>query len=142
MKGKRMIKIFFGLLVFITVILSVVTLTSADEPDGSTPEKIEEFIKSCGYSVASPSVKDVTIPSVFSEVYENYNRLQKEQDFDLSKHKGEAAVSYTFPVIGYRDESGNEDVYVEIHILVQNGKIIGGDIASTRLDGFMKPLRG
>lgn len=123
------------------VITGFIIGSAANEPDGSTPDKIIGFLRENGYSVASPVTKEITIPSEFGEVYENYNELQKEQGFDLSKYKGENAVSYTFPVIGYVDENGEANNNVQAHVLVCDGRIIGGDIASTELNGFMLPIR-
>lgn len=136
-----MLKLIIGALAVITLIVGFITAVSADEPDGSTPEAIIEFLSDNGYTVSSPVTKKVTIPSEFSDVYENYNTLQKEQGFDLSGYKGETAVSYTFTVIGYVDESGEPQSNVQAHVLVCDGKIIGGDIASTELGGFMVGIR-
>ena len=141
MERKKMIKLIIGALAVITLIVGFITAVSADEPDGSTPEAIIEFLSDNGYTVSSPVTKKVTIPSEFSDVYENYNELQKKQGFDLSKYKGETAVSYTFTVIGYVDKNGETQSNVQAHVLVCDGKIIGGDIASTELDGFMVGIR-
>lgn len=141
MERRKMLKLIIGALAVITLIVGFITAVSADEPDGSTPEAIIEFLSDNGYTVSSPVTKKVTIPSEFSDVYENYNTLQKEQGFDLSGYKGETAVSYTFTVIGYVDESGEPQSNVQAHVLVCDGKIIGGDIASTELGGFMVGIR-
>jgi len=141
MLNNRFTRILLSAVILITAVTAVICNVSADEPDGSTPEKITAFISECGYSVSSPVTKAITIPSQFSDVYENYNNLQKKQGFDLSRHKGKSAVSYTFNVIGYVDETGKTDPDVQIHIIVCDGKIVAADIASTKLDGFMEELR-
>lgn len=141
MERKKLIKLIAGGLAVITLIIGFITAVSADEPDGSTPEAIIDFLSDNGYTVSSPVIKKVTIPSDFNDVYENYNNLQKEQGFDLSKYKGETAVSYTFTVIGYVDNNGDAKNNVQAHVLVCDGKIIGGDIASTELNGFMAGIR-
>ncbi len=141
MKHKIVLRGILFVIAALSLALILIICTAADEPDGSTPESIVSFIKDCGYSVASPVTKEITIPAEFSDVYESYNKLQKEQGFDLSKYRGESAVSYTFPVIGYINERGEAEEYVEVHIIVYDGRIVGGDIANTRLNGFMKKLR-
>ena len=141
MERKTTLKIIMSAAVGAAVITGIATGTAAHEPDGSSQESIVEFLKDCGCSVGSPIMKDITIHEKFGEVYENYNKLQKEQGFDLSRYRGESAVSYTFPVIGYINEAGELCENVEAHVLVYDGRIIGGDIASTELDGFMKGLR-
>lgn len=142
MEHRKKVGLAITVLGVIAVIVRIISgLCTADEPNGSSPESIIEFLSENGYSVSSPITKEITIPEKFGEVYEEYNKLQKKQGFDLSRYKGRSAVSYTFSVIGYTDENGTIDNSVEAHILVCDGKIIGGDIASTRLDGFMKPIR-
>lgn len=142
MGHKKTVRLIITVLLIIAVTVFIITAaTAADEPAGNTPEEIMGFLSEYGYSVSSPVVKEITIPEEFNDVYENYNKLQKKQNFNLEKYKGRNAVSYTFSVIGYIDENGEPDTSVEAHILVCDGKIIGGDIASTRLDGFMKPIR-
>ena len=141
MRRKTVIRAFLITLASITLILALATGLSADRPDGSAPEKIMEFLKENGYNVASPSVKEITIPAEFNDVYKNYNKLQKEQGFDLAPYKGETALCYSFPVIGYINEAGQAEDNIRATILVCDGKIIGGDISSTRLDGFMKGIR-
>ncbi len=139
--NRIVLKAIAAIVAVAAIIAAAVIFTAADEPEVTSPESITDFIRDCGYNVASPITKEITIPEEWSEVYENYNKLQKEQGFDLSRYKGEAAVSYTFPVIGYVNKQGEKEEYVEIHIIVCNEKIVGGDIASTRLNGFMEPLR-
>lgn len=142
MKQKRFTKILLITVAVLTILTAIFVNASADEPDGSSPEKISLFLKENGYSVSNPVTKEITIPTEFSDVYTSYNTIQKEQGFDLSRHKGKAAVLYTFSVIGYINEEGKREDYVEAHVIVCDGKIIGGDIASTKLDGFMKGIRG
>lgn len=93
-----------------------------------------EYLASCGLEVIPASEKQVTIPTEFGAVYERYNALQRAQGFDLSAHRGHSAVSYTFTVVGRTD--------TEAHVLVCDGKIVAGDVASTRLDGEMTGLKG
>lgn len=134
-------RILLTVVIIVTAVTAIVCTVSADEPDGSSYERITAFIEENGYSVSSPVTKEITIPSEFSDVYENYNQLQKKQGFDLRRHRGKSAVSYTFNVIGYVDQNGNIDPDVQIHLIVCDGKIVAADIASTKLDGFMEPLR-
>ena len=81
--------------------------------------------------------KNVTIPLVFSTVYENYNELQKKAGYDLTAYKGAEAVIYTYP--GGKIKSDNNDEYY-VNLIVYNGRIIGGDISSRNFYGEMLPL--
>jgi len=141
MINNRFTRILLSAVILITAVTAVICNVSADEPDGSTAALIATFIEENGYKVSSPLTKEITIPSEFSDVYEKYNELQRKQGFDLRRHKGKSAVSYTFNVIGYVDKSGKPDSDVQIHIIVCDGKIVAADIASTKLDGFMEGIR-
>ena len=102
--------------------------------DGSTDEKRAEYFKSIGVSVEDKNAdsKQIIIPQSFDDVYSEYNSLQKKAGFDLAPYKGESAVVYTYRLSG--------DEYTQAHLIVSDGKIIGGDISSVKLDGEMKPL--
>ncbi len=76
---------------------------------------------------------EVTIPKEFDRVYTRYNELQKQQEFDLKKYRGKAVTKYSYRVTNYPGYEG--DVYATL--LVWRDKVIGGDIASAALDGFM-----
>ncbi len=141
MINNRFTRILLSAVILITAVTAVICTVSADEPDGSTAALVAAFIEENGYKVSSPLTKEITIPSEFSDVYEKYNELQRRQGFDLRRHKGKSAVSYTFNVTGYVDKNGKPDSDVQIHIIVCDGKIVAADIASTRLDGFMEAVR-
>lgn len=141
MINNRFTRILLSAVILITAVTAVICTISADEPDGSTAALVAAFIEENGYKVSSPLTKEITIPSEFSDVYEKYNELQRRQGFDLRRHKGKSAVSYTFNVTGYVDKNEKPDSDVQIHIIVCDGKIVAADIASTRLDGFMEAVR-
>lgn len=79
------------------------------------------------------SVKEVIIPAKFNDVYAQYNDLQKQQGFDLQRYSGRRVKLWTYSVTNY--PGGVQDVVA--NLLVLDGKVIGGDISSTLLDGFM-----
>ena len=97
-----------------------------------------EFLSKFGYDVISEpkQTKDIIIPEQFDDTYNNYNELQKQQGFNLEQYKGKSAKSYSYAVKNYPGIESSENE-VRANLLVYNGKIIGGDICSVRLDGFM-----
>ena len=98
-------------------------------------EQIESFLSDNGISVAgTPSCKSIYIPDTFGEVYENYNELQKKQGFDLSAYRSRDAEVYTYSVVSVRGEHKEN---TEAHIIVCDGIVIGGDVASVAMDGEM-----
>ncbi len=76
---------------------------------------------------------EVLIPQKFDEVYEQYNEMQKQQGFNLEKQRGKRAKRYSYIILNYPDYADE----VRINILISGTKVVGGDVCSTRLDGFM-----
>lgn len=101
----------------------------------STNEKRIGFLESYGWKVESNPIEvvEVTIPQSFNEVYDNYNRIQKKQGFDLSDFKGKRVKRWTYKVTNY---PGVKDE-VRANMLVYDNKVIGGDISTVALNGFM-----
>lgn len=93
------------------------------------------FLSQFGWEVqVEPiEVSEITIPSKFNDTYENYNNIQKEQGLDLSKYKNKTCIKYTYQVLNYKNAPGG----IRANILVLNNKVIGGDICSVELNGFM-----
>ncbi|MBR4875390.1 MAG: DUF4830 domain-containing protein [Clostridia bacterium] len=96
------------------------------------------YIASLGYTVETVPVerKEVTIPIEFDEVYEEYNRIQQSCGFDLTSYRGKKVTLYTYTVTNY---PGQADVRCDL--LVHRSKIIGGNLYTTAIDGFMHGLK-
>ncbi len=97
------------------------------------------FIKQAGYDVLdnNPTSQAVIIPETFYEVYENYNRLQKRSGYDLLIYKGCEVTIYTYKINTPQNYSGE----CVINIIVYNDRIIGGDVSSVEMGGFMLPIK-
>ena len=142
---KELILLIVGIVLFVAAIVYVLwpkeekhtalLVQKGYSIEAGTEEQRRSFVSQFGWEIDSEpvEVREVVIPSQFSEVYESYNQIQLEQGFDLSNYKGERAKRWTYRVTNY---PGTTDV-VYINILVQNGKVIGGDVCSTALNGFM-----
>lgn len=94
-----------------------------------------EFLSAYGWEVSSvpEEVCEVTIPGIFDGVYNTYNDLQRSQGFDLLDYRGKTVKRYTYIIHNYPDETDQ----VRANLLVYDGKVIGGDICTLALDGFM-----
>ena len=92
------------------------------------------FLTENGWEAESPALSEdtVVIPRSFNSVFENYNALQKQQGYDLSQYCGMEVKLYTYRII---NSSIGDDVLAVLYVL--NGNVIGGDVHSTALDGFM-----
>lgn len=117
-----------------------VTSVNAIDYSASTQTEQLEFIASLGYTVNTEpdNVEEIVIPEEFDDVYTQYNDLQKTADLDLSDYRGCNAKKWTYTVTDYPGYE-NRDC-IKINLIIYNGRVIGGDICSVELDGFMNPL--
>ncbi|MBQ3087234.1 MAG: DUF4830 domain-containing protein [Clostridia bacterium] len=115
-----------------------ISVSAQDFLSGSTASDRIAFLQSFGWDVKEDpvSVADVVIPSVFGDVYENYNSIQIAQGFDLKEYAGRTVKKWVYAVENYPGYAQSE-IYIRATVLVCNGRIIGGDICSVELDGFM-----
>lgn len=106
-----------------------------------TEAQRQSFIADMGWETADQysSKRAATIPEEWNEVYEDYNSLQKQQGFDLTKYKGKEVEIYTYPVLNYPGHTDKE--CMQLTLMVCAGELIGGDVCCTELDGFMQGLR-
>lgn len=97
------------------------------------------FVENLGCVLLSnqPETKTVIIPEVFYDVYNNYNNMQKTAGYDLSLYKGCEITIYTYQIEPPQNYTGESVV----NLMVYKDKIIGGDISSTALGGYMLPLK-
>ena len=64
-----------------------------------------DYFASHGWEVEEISEAPVTIPSVFTGVYEEYAAMQDRQGLPLRKYAGRSAVLFTYEVKNYSPES-------------------------------------
>ena len=131
---RRHLAAILAAIIIVFLIFGQFVSAKAKNIDGSTNAKRIEYIKSLGIEPDDTNVssKQITIPQDFGEVYTEYNRLQKKAGFDLSHYKGENAAVYTYGLSGSNRE---------LHLIVCDDRIIGGDIADINVDGEILPLR-
>ena len=99
-----------------------------------------EFLAQFGWEVDSTpvEVKKVTIPTEFDKVFAAYNELQREQGLNLSKFKNKEVTRYTFKVTNYQGYDGT----VWANVLVYRNRVIGGDLCSADVTGFVRGFEG
>ncbi len=101
----------------------------ADQPDGAA------FLARYGWQTdpASRVADRVTLPAAGLPVFERYQALQLAQGLDLAPYAGRAVTRYTYRVLNHPAGQG-----VLAHVLVADGRVIGADICSAALAGFMQ----
>ena len=115
--------------------------TSAVGPDikkVKTNENRVAYLEHYGWKVSEePSAtEELQIPEVFDESYAEYLALQSSQGFDLKQYAGKRAKRYSYEIFNYpTGESG-----VIANLLIYKNTVIGGEVLSPRLDGFLHGL--
>lgn len=144
-KGSKLKKIGAVALAAVFVTLGAIYYVNkdADKPvakigeysmKASTPEERKAFFTQFGWEIDEEpcEIKEVVIPQEFDDVYTKYNTIQKNQGLDLEQYKGARAKLWSYKITNYQS-----DAEVRGNILVFDGTVIGGDVSSTALDGFM-----
>lgn len=136
---KKLPQVLLVLLAFVFFSVYCFMVTAQERDRRSFDENARlDYINSFGWMVdGNGSMEEIVVPQTFNDVYTQYNELQKQQGFDLSKYCGETVKQYTYRVLNHK--SGGEHVF--LHLLVQNDQVIGGDVSSTELDGFMQGFK-
>ena len=96
------------------------------------------YLQSYGWQVAPDpvSVEELIIPEEFDETYQEYLDLQSAQGFDLTDYCGKRVKRYTYEVLNYpTGESG-----IQAGLLLYKNTVIGGDVLSPQLGGFIHGL--
>ena len=93
------------------------------------------FLAQFGWTVDGGNAKSakVTVPAELDKVFTAYNEIQRAQGLDLSKYKKKELTRYTFEVTNYPNYEGK----VYANVLVYRNKVVGGDICSADVTGFV-----
>ena len=144
---------FFGLICLCLVVVIVgITFLPSDVSVSALPTgdinyariKTEEdrinFLKQFGWEVKGEAIESesVTIPAEFDKIFGGYNEIQKRQGLDLSKYKGKQMMRYTYEITNYPNYDGK----VMANLLVYRGKVVGGDVCSADVKGFIHGFEG
>ncbi len=95
------------------------------------------YLKELGWEVTDKTSSDqILLPETFGSEFDEFLELQKQGGFSLESHAGQTVTRCTFQLANY--PTGDETVYADL--LVLEGQIIGGEIRSSAIDGFMTAL--
>ena len=85
----------------------------------------------------SEELRPVALPARFDALLEDYNALQLSQGFDLRAAAGRTCLCCSYDLVGFPDWDGR--VIATLYLF--RGRVIGGDVHTAAVDGFMRPLR-
>lgn len=116
---------------------------TAGEESAAVPQLTDnaqrvEYLQSLGWEVVPEPVETLQflLPEELAEPYLSYNKLQKEQGFDLSACCGKQVSRFTYTVTNYpgRPEGVQANLYVCEELPV------AGDVCCPGSDGFQGTL--
>ena len=116
-----------------------VSASALPSPKGvRTNQDRVEYLSAYGWQVSEEpiSTQELLIPEEMDDSYTQYLALQSNQGFDLEKYAGKRVKRYTYEVLNYpTGETG-----VQANLLICKNTVIGGEVLSPQLDGFLHGL--
>lgn len=112
-------------------------LANAAKNVGTNEERVA-YLESYGWQVTPQPLasEELVIPENLETTYADYNKLQTDQGFNLAKYQGKKAMRYTYEIVNYPTGEKN----VQANLLIYKNTVIGGDVCTTALDGWMHGL--
>ena len=109
------------------------------DPKGvKTNEDRVHYLAGYGWEVEAEPIatQELLIPEELDDSYDEYLSLQSQQGFDLTQYAGKRVKRYTYEVTNYpTGEAG-----VQANLLIYKNTVIGGEVLSPQLDGFLHGL--
>lgn len=117
------------------------TAQAAAFPDGKgvrTNQDRIAYLQSFGWQLKETpaATQELQIPQAFDDSYTEYLSLQSSQGFDLSRYAGKRIKRYTYEITNY--PTGEQGVIV--NLLLHKATVVGGEVLSPKLDGFLHGL--
>ena len=96
------------------------------------------YLEGYGWQVLEEplATEELLIPEEMDESYDDYLALQTSQGFDLEQYTGKRVKRYTYEITNYpTGEAG-----IQAGLLIYKNTVIGGDVLSPQLGGFIHGL--
>ncbi len=139
-KKTFFVAILVAALVILLAFLSAFLHKSTENGVGrlDTEESRIDYLKDLGWEVSPDPVAtlQLLLPDPLTDDYAAYNKLQKQQGFDLEELQGQQVTRYTYTVLNYPDHPDG----VQVNLYLCEGIPAAGDIIVTGADGFQSGL--
>ena len=122
----------------LVILASVFSGSDGDRPRLSDNTQRVSYLQSLGWEVEPDPLETLQflLPETLGEPYLTYNRLQKEQGFDLTDSCGKQVTRYTYAVTNYPDRPQG----VQLNLYVCEEQPVAGDVCCPGADGFQQAL--
>ena len=113
--------------------------STGDMLDVSQLNGREKYLASYGWVIdpASETERTVLLPKKFEGTVRDYADMQTDQGYDFAFYSGLECRQFTYEVTNYDGCDGT--VYAVLY--VKGTRVIGGDIHSAEINGFMHGIR-
>ena len=114
-------------------------LSTGDMLDVSQTKGREKYLASYGWQIdpSSEEERNVLLPKSFEGAVGEYAEMQTSQGYDFASYAGLECRQFTYEVTNYDGCVGT--VYATLYI--KGTRVIGGDIHSADISGFMHGIR-
>ena len=120
-------------MLFLLAFLFLFLAFAAPNPNEET--KCLQFLSELGWETCGECTsKSVRLPQSTDKVWAQYLAMQAE--FPLADFSMQEVTQYTVEIKNHPQS----DAAVYAHVYMKEGRILGGDIMSNALSGFMHPL--
>lgn len=112
---------------------------AAPSPKGvKSNEDRVAYLEGYGWTVREEplATEELLIPQEMDESYDDYLALQSSQGFDLGDYAGKRVKRYTYEITNY--PTGEQGV--QANLLIYKNRVVGGEVLSPQLDGFLHGL--
>ncbi len=135
-------KILGTICIILAIIIAAILFFCSGESESATEsismrvtnnDERVEYIASKGLKTASEpyTVEEILLPEEMDEILSEYNEIQKDSGFDISKYLGKTVKKYVYPM------ENEEETYVTLYIFEE--RIIAADVSS-HIDGWQRAI--
>ena len=134
--------LFFGVvliaLILVTAHFKQLAAPSAAAVTAASDAERTAYLAALGWEVEAAPMETLTftLPDPLGESYQEYNKLQLDQGFDLSTYAGRDIKRYSYAVLNYPDRP--QDVQADLYLC--RDQIVAGDILCCGDNGFVSTL--
>lgn len=143
LRGKKVLLISILTVFAVIAAAALIALARSGPADKDTQlldtaEARTAYLKELGWEIDPEPVAtlQLQLSEPLAEPYLSYNKLQKEQGFDLTALTGRQLTRYTYTLKNYPDHPDG----AQVNLYLCEGQVAAGDVMVTGANGFQTTL--